>query len=177
MGSPVPDNFRTILKNSTEDEHDCQGSRSNCASGYSARGRTERPETKTLHVNHPIQKSTISTGPTVIKAKNKEMDPTRDFVFVLWCNYCYAYVTERRHSWIVQTTNHEEKQKKEFESQPIRFVLLNPIQSIQCVQVIVWFLIPFLAIGGAVGGAVYIAVTMLLGGREIQDAIALVRNR
>jgi len=35
----------------------------------------------------------------------------------------------------------------------------------------------YLAIGGAVGGAVYIGVTMLLGGREIQDAFALVRNR
>ena len=36
---------------------------------------------------------------------------------------------------------------------------------------------PFLAIGGIVGGLVYIGVTMLLGGREIQDALALVRNR
>lgn len=35
----------------------------------------------------------------------------------------------------------------------------------------------YLAVGGAVGGAVYIGVTMLLGGREIQDAFALVRNR
>lgn len=35
----------------------------------------------------------------------------------------------------------------------------------------------FLAIGGLVGGTVYVAVTMLLGGREIQDALALVRSR
>ncbi len=35
----------------------------------------------------------------------------------------------------------------------------------------------YLGIGGLVGGLVYIGVTMLLGGREIPDAIALVRNR
>lgn len=35
----------------------------------------------------------------------------------------------------------------------------------------------YLAIGGMVGGLVYIGTTMLLGGREIQDALALVRDR